>query len=85
MILWKANMTCNERIEAHRKEAELAIKYDRILAEAIAMVHCNVDDFNRWNRAFWLLRRSIRDKQKQDAALEVLLDWNIPNTGSVLP
>lgn len=61
-----------------------AVANDIKLAEAIAMVHCDVDDFGRWNRAFSLLR-SIRDEGRQEAAVEVLTDWAIPNTGSVNP
>lgn len=61
-----------------------AIANDMVLAEAIAMIYCNVDDFSRWNRAFDLVRGCIGDVGKQDAAIEVLIDWPIPNTGSVL-
>lgn len=66
-----------------RTEKKIAIANDMKLAEAIAMIHCNVDDFGRWNRAFSLLRNGVGDKEKQEAAVDVLVDWPIPNVGSV--
>lgn len=53
---------------------ERAIKHDQLLAEAIAMIHCDVDDFSRWNKAFRVLRR-IGNAEKHAAALDVILEW----------